>query len=90
MKQEIAGNYYLVVEGAIPTKDEGIYCTVGERDGHHITVLDRVKELGEKADAVIAIGTCAAYGGIAAAKPNPTDVRVWILFLKMQGFQRRL
>ncbi|MFW0967395.1 MAG: twin-arginine translocation signal domain-containing protein, partial [Thermacetogeniaceae bacterium] len=27
-----AGKFYLVVEGAVPTKDGGIYCTVGERN----------------------------------------------------------
>ncbi|MDH7577297.1 MAG: hydrogenase small subunit [Bacillota bacterium] len=72
---EAAGNYYLVVEGAVPTKDGGIYCTVGERDGKHLTFLDRVKELGENAAAVLAVGTCAAYGGIPAADPNPTGCK---------------
>ena len=53
----------------------GVYCTVGEQNGEHVIFLDRVKELGEKAAAVIAIGTCASYGGIAAAKPNPTGCK---------------
>jgi hydrogenase small subunit len=70
-----AGGYYLVVEGAVPTKDGGIYCTVGERNGKPLIFQDRIKELGERADAVLAIGTCASYGGIAAAKPNPTGCK---------------
>lgn len=70
-----ASNYYLVVEGAVPTKDGGIYCTVGERDGKEITFLDRVKELGSKASAVLAVGTCSAFGGIPAARPNPTGCK---------------
>jgi len=66
------GGYVLVVEGSIPTKDDGIYCEIGERDGHGITMLEHVRELGKDAVAVIALGSCAAYGGIPSAAPNPT------------------
>jgi hydrogenase small subunit len=66
------GGYVLVVEGAIPTKDGGVYCEVGERDGNGIPLLEHLTTLGSDALAVIAIGTCAAYGGIPAAAPNPT------------------
>ena len=66
------GGYILVVEGAIPTKDGGIYCEVGERDGRGITVLEHLTTLGRDAMAVLALGTCAAYGGIPAAAPNFT------------------
>ncbi len=66
------GGYVLVVEGAIPTKDGGIYCKVGERNGHGITVLEHLTTLGNDAMAVLALGTCAAYGGIPAAAPNST------------------
>ena len=66
------GKFYLVVEGAVPTKDNGVYCSIGEKDGRELYFSEVVKELGEKAKAVIAIGTCAAYGGIPAADPNPT------------------
>jgi hydrogenase small subunit/[NiFe] hydrogenase small subunit len=62
-----AGKFICVVEGAIPTKDGGIYCKIGDR-----TAMDILAEVGPKAAAVIAIGTCAAYGGIQAAAPNPT------------------
>jgi hydrogenase small subunit len=61
------GKYILVVEGAIPTKDGGIYCKVGGR-----TALDLVKEAADHAGAIIAIGSCASFGGIPAADPNPT------------------
>jgi hydrogenase small subunit len=66
------GGYVLVVEGAIPTKDGGVYCEVGERNGHGVTLLEHLTTLGKDALAVIALGTCAAYGGIPAAAPNPT------------------
>jgi hydrogenase small subunit len=66
------GGYVLVVEGSIPTKDGGVYCEVGEKDGHGVTLLEHLTTLGKDAMAVIALGTCAAYGGIPAAAPNPT------------------
>jgi len=71
-EQRLAGTYLLVVEGAVPTADGGVYGTVGERGEKEITIADQVEELGRKAAAVIALGTCAAFGGIPAAAPNPT------------------
>jgi len=62
-----AGKYICVIEGAIPTKDDGIYCMVGGR-----TALDIVSEVAEKAGAIVAIGLCASWGGIPSADPNPT------------------
>jgi hydrogenase small subunit len=64
--------YILVVTGGISTNDDGIYCEIGENNGKGITGLEHVKTIGKDAMAVIALGTCAAYGGIPAAKPNPT------------------
>ena len=61
------GNYLVVVEGSIPAKDGGVYCCVGGR-----TALDLAREVCGGAAATIAVGTCATYGGIAAAHPNPT------------------
>jgi hydrogenase small subunit len=61
------GKYVLVVEGAIPTKQNGIYCKVG---GH--TAMDMVKECAADAAAVIAIGSCASWGGMPSTDPNPT------------------
>ncbi len=62
-----AGKYICVIEGAIPTKDDGIYCQIGGR-----TALDIVNEVAEKAGAIIAIGSCASWGGLPSADPNPT------------------
>lgn len=62
-----AGKYVCVVEGAIPTKDNGIYCKIGNR-----TAIDILNDVGGKAGAVIAIGSCASWGGIPSADPNPS------------------
>ncbi|TCJ16279.1 hydrogenase 2 small subunit [Parasulfuritortus cantonensis] len=61
------GKYLLVVEGAIPTKDNGIYCKVGGQ-----TAIDLVKECAAGAAAVVAIGSCASWGGMPSSGPNPT------------------
>ncbi|HSO23207.1 MAG TPA: hydrogenase small subunit [Chondromyces sp.] len=65
--EQHAGSYICVVEGAIPTKDDGIYCKIAGR-----TAIDILNEVGEKAGAIIAIGSCASWGGIPSADPNPT------------------
>lgn len=62
-----AGGYLLVVEGSIPTNDNGIYCTIGGK-----TALQLLKEAVGNAVAVIAVGNCAAFGGWPEASPNPT------------------
>jgi len=67
--------FLLVVEGAVATKDGGTACEVGEQNGHGITALDHVLRMGRKAKAVIAIGSCAAFGGVVAADPNPTGAK---------------
>jgi hydrogenase small subunit len=66
--KERAGAYIAVVEGSIPTGANGAYCTIGGR-----SALDIAREVCGSAMATIAIGTCAAFGGIPAAGPNPTD-----------------
>lgn len=62
-----AGKFVCIVEGAIPTKDDGIYCMIGGR-----TALEIVNDVASKAGAVIAIGSCASWGGVPSADPNPT------------------
>ncbi len=66
------GSYILMIEGAIPTIEDGAYGCIGEKDKKPITMLSAVESLGKEALAVIALGTCAAFGGIAAAHRNPS------------------
>jgi [NiFe] hydrogenase small subunit len=60
------GKFVCIVEGAIATKYNGAYGKVADR-----TFLAIAKDVVPKAAAVISLGTCAAYGGVSAAKPNP-------------------
>lgn len=65
--KESQGKYLCVVEGSIPMKGGGVYGCVGGKSH-----LARARQVCGSAAATIAIGTCASYGGIAAAVPNPT------------------
>lgn len=65
--------YILAVEGAVATANGGYYNIIGQMDGKPLTALAAVKMMGEKAQTVIAVGACAAHGGISAAAPNPSQ-----------------
>jgi len=65
--EDNVNKFVLVVEGAIPAKDDGVYLELGGRPGVQV-----VREVAAKAAAVIAIGSCASWGGIPSADPNPT------------------
>ncbi len=67
MMEQNKGKYVLVVEGGTPMKDGGIYCKIGGK-----TQVDVIREAAEGAAAIIAIGSCASWGGIQSADPNPT------------------
>ncbi|MBN1311438.1 MAG: hydrogenase small subunit [Anaerolineae bacterium] len=69
---EYTGQFILVVEGAVPTAADGLYCVVGEDNGALVTIEDAVLKYGPMAKYVVAAGTCAAFGGVAAAEPNTT------------------
>lgn len=64
---ENRGKFILVVDGAIPLKDGGIYCQVGGKP-----VVEILKETAPLAMGVVAIGSCSSWGGIPASSPNPT------------------
>lgn len=66
------GKYVLAVEGGIPVGDGGRYCITGEKEGKEFSMVDWTTDLGKDAAAVLAVGTCATFGGIQAARPNPT------------------
>ncbi|HHY42733.1 MAG TPA: hydrogenase small subunit [Thermoanaerobacterales bacterium] len=69
-----AGKYILVAEGTVPTRENGFYGNIGYyQDGTPLTNLEAVKFLGERAKYVIAIGSCASFGGPYAADPNPSE-----------------
>jgi hydrogenase small subunit len=69
--------FVLVIEGSIPNekiKLEGYWAAMGNDPDTQqpITLCEWIDRLAPKAFAVIAAGTCAAYGGIHAMQGNPT------------------
>jgi uptake hydrogenase small subunit len=60
----------LVVEGAVPRGPDGtgMACFIGARP-----FKDIVLDLSKVSKYTVAVGTCATFGGIPAAPPNPTD-----------------
>jgi len=66
--QENFGKYVLIVDGSVPTGADGGYCTAGGR-----SAVDILREASKGAAAIVCVGTCAAFGGIPLADPNPTQ-----------------
>lgn len=64
------GKYLVLVDGSIPGPETAYYSTIAG-----ISNYDMLMETAEGAAAVVAIGTCAAFGGIPKANPNPTGAR---------------
>ncbi len=65
--EQNAGKYVMVVEGSIPRKDQGIYMKLAGKPA--VQVLE---EVSRHAAAIIAMGSCASWGGVPSADPNPT------------------
>ncbi len=63
-----AGSHILVVEGAVPTGAAREYCMIWEG----MCMEDAVIAFASNARYILAVGTCAAYGGVSAGAPNPT------------------
>jgi hydrogenase small subunit len=64
--KENYGNYLLVVDGSIPMDNPGFSTIAG------ISNYDMLMETAKGAAAIVAVGTCATYGGLPHADPNPT------------------
>jgi len=66
--KENHGEYLLVVDGSLPGPNMNPgYSTIAG-----ISNYEMLKEAVAGAKAIVAVGTCAAFGGLPAAAPNPT------------------
>lgn len=70
-----AGNYILAIEGGVPTAFGGCTCWPWTLNGQDVTFKQAVTDLSSRAAGVVCIGTCASFGGMSAAPPNPTGVQ---------------
>ena len=82
--------YVLIIDGSIPTAEDGLYCTIGESEGKEITMKDATADLAKDALAVLAVGTCSSFGGIPSGEPNPTGAVSAMEFFKSNGISTPL
>lgn len=78
-----AGDHILVVEGAVPAAMPEA-CTLGGR-----SINDWIDRLARGARGVVAVGTCASFGGIPAAEGNPTGALAVSAYLESLGLRSR-
>ncbi|MBO0776746.1 MAG: hydrogenase expression protein HypE, partial [Actinobacteria bacterium] len=70
--------FILVIEGSIPNQNiiegDGYWTSFGNdlQTGEPLTLNWWIDQLAPKAWAIVAVGTCATYGGIHAMAGNPT------------------
>lgn len=62
------GNYILAVEGNPPLNEDGMFCIVGGKP-----FVEQLRHAAKDAMAVISWGSCASWGCVQAAAPNPTQ-----------------
>lgn len=62
------GEYVLIVDGSLPTGNNEWWMAIAGQSG-----LSMLRETIEGAALVITVGTCASFGGIPAAAPNPSN-----------------
>lgn len=74
--EEAKGEFILIAEGTVPTGADGRYGLIGHHpDGRPFTDLEAIKMFAPSARYIMSIGTCAAFGGPFAARPNPSGSR---------------
>ncbi|MDO5077215.1 hydrogenase small subunit [Corynebacterium sp.] len=59
--------HILVVNGSVPVEENGVYCMIGGKTAEQV-----LREAAENATVILAVGACAVYGSVQAARPNPT------------------
>ena len=65
--KDYKGQYILACEGNPPLGEDGMFCMPGGKP-----YLEKLKRVAKDAKAIIAWGSCASWGCVQAAKPNPT------------------
>ncbi len=68
VRRKYKGNFILAVEGNPPLNEDGMFCIHGGRP-----FIEVLKETAADAKAIISWGSCASWGCVQAAKPNPTQ-----------------
>jgi hydrogenase small subunit len=61
------GQYILACEGNPPLNEDGMYCIQGGKP-----YVEKLRYMADHCKAIIAWGSCASWGCVQAARPNPT------------------
>ncbi|WP_027185048.1 NiFeSe hydrogenase small subunit [Desulfovibrio inopinatus] len=88
--EKFEGKFYLAIEGAIPVGEDGHFCIVGDYNEKEFTMVEAIKAIAPKAAGVMALGTCAAGGGIPAAEGNLTQSMSASKFFEQEGIKTPL
>jgi hydrogenase small subunit len=64
------GKYLVIVDGSVPGKETEFYSTSAGASSY-----ETLMAVSKDAMAIIAVGSCAAFGGLPMASPNPTGAR---------------
>ncbi len=59
--------HILIVNGSVPTADNGVHCMIGGRTAEQV-----LRDAAENATHILAVGACAVWGSVQASSPNPT------------------
>ncbi|ADG20654.1 hydrogenase small subunit [Paraburkholderia sp. JPY681] len=66
--EKYRGNYILAVEGNPSLNQDGMSCIIGGKP-----FVDQLRRVSKDAKAVISWGSCASWGCVQTATPNPTQ-----------------
>ena len=84
--EQASEGYVLILEGGLP---EAIPFIGGRgADGEEVSIMDRFSDLARQALCVLAVGTCASFGGIPAAGPNPSGSKPASQVLRERGIDK--
>lgn len=67
--RDFPGKFICIIEGAVPRGLDGNYMRIGPKGR---TAIEIARAVAPKAGAVICMGSCASFGNVPAAEPNPT------------------
>jgi hydrogenase small subunit len=62
------GQFILACEGNPPLNEDGMYCIQAGRP-----YVEKLRHMADHCKAIIAWGSCASWGCVQAARPNPTQ-----------------
>ena len=65
--EKYKGNYLLAVEGNPPLNEDGMFCIIGGKP-----FVEQLRYAASNAMGIISWGSCASWGCVQAARPNPT------------------